>query len=211
MTSGIECAVKTTRVFDWSSISPRLRSSCAANAVLTDHCRRGVEDHLRRSIVLFEPDDARFGEVVLEVEDVLEIGAAPLVDGLVGVADDSQVAVPFRETSNQQVLRTIRILILVDHHVLELAGVELPHLLRRLEQLDGLEEQVIEVERIRVLERRQVFLVDFRNHFLADVETTAKRVRPFHPVLGGADPRQCHPRRDELVVDVQLAQRLLDD
>ena len=42
-----------------------------AVAVLADDGGGGVQDHLRRPVVLFELDRRRFGEVVLEVEDVL--------------------------------------------------------------------------------------------------------------------------------------------
>ena len=45
----------------------------------------------------------------------------------------------------------------------------------------------------------------------ADVEGSAQRIRTIHAVLRVADPRQRHPWRHELVVDVQLAQRLLHD
>jgi hypothetical protein len=51
-----------------------------AVAVLSDHRGRGVQDDLRRSIVPLELDDLRFRKVVLEVEDVPQVGAAPLVD-----------------------------------------------------------------------------------------------------------------------------------
>ena len=48
--------------------------------VLADHRRCGVEDDLRRTIVPLELDDFGLGEIVLEVEDVAEVGAAPAVD-----------------------------------------------------------------------------------------------------------------------------------
>ena len=51
-----------------------------------------------------------------------EVGAAPLVDRLVGVADDAEVAVRRREPLDQQVLRPVGVLILVHHHVAELLG-----------------------------------------------------------------------------------------
>ena len=90
----------------------------------------------------------RVAEVVLEVEDVAQVGAAPLVDRLVGIADDREVAMDLGEPADQQVLRPVRVLVLVDHHVPELARVELAHLLGGLEELDGLQQQVVEVERV---------------------------------------------------------------
>ncbi len=93
-----------------------------AVAVLADHRRRGVENDLRRAIVLLEADDLRLGKVVLEVEDVAEVGAAPLVDRLIGIADDREIAVDLGEAADQQVLRPVGVLVLVDHHEPELVA-----------------------------------------------------------------------------------------
>ena len=60
-----------------------------AIAVLADERRRSVQDHLRRSVVLFQPNDGGLAEVLLEVHDVAQVGAAPFVDGLVRVPDDA--------------------------------------------------------------------------------------------------------------------------
>ena len=64
-----------------------------AVAVVGDDRRRGVENDLRRTVVPFEADDDGFGKVGFEIEDVAEVGAAPLVDRLIRIADDGQVAV----------------------------------------------------------------------------------------------------------------------
>ena len=94
-----------------------------AVAVLADDGRGGVENDLRRAVVALELDDRRFGKVLLEVEDVAQVGAAPLVDRLIGIADDAEVAVGFGEPPDQQVLRPVRVLVLVDHDEPELLGV----------------------------------------------------------------------------------------
>ena len=65
-------------------------------ALLRDDRVGGVEDQLRRAVVLLELHDRRVREVALEVEDVAEVRAAPGVDRLVVVADDAQVAVRSR-------------------------------------------------------------------------------------------------------------------
>ena len=53
-------------------------------AVVRDHRVGGVEDRLRRAVVLLELDDLGVREVVLEVEDVADVGAAERVDRVVG-------------------------------------------------------------------------------------------------------------------------------
>ena len=60
---------------------------------------------------------------MLEVEDVPEVGAAPLVDRLVRVADDAEVAMMLGEPLDQQVLRPVGVLVFVHHHVPELSRV----------------------------------------------------------------------------------------
>src|SRR5262245_6291536 len=73
--------------------------------VLSNHRRGGVENYLRGSIVLLELYGYRFRKIVLEVQDVPQIGATPFVDRLVRVADHAQVAMCFGEAANEQILR----------------------------------------------------------------------------------------------------------
>ena len=126
--------------------------------VVGDDRRRRVEDHLGRSVVLLEPDDLRIGEVGLEVHDVAQVGAAPLVDRLIGVADDGEVAMLAGDLLDQQVLRPVGVLVFVHHHVVELVRVALADRGVLVEQLDGREQQVVEIERARVLQRLDVAL-----------------------------------------------------
>ena len=76
-----------------------------------------VEDQLGRAVVLLELDDRRVRVVALEVEDVPDVGAAPAVDRLVVVADDGEVAVLRGERPDPEVLRPVRVLVLVDVEV----------------------------------------------------------------------------------------------
>lgn len=92
----------------------------AVHIVLDDGIGRR-EDVLRRAVVLLELDDRRLRVVLLEVHDVADIGAAPAVDGLVGIADDAEVVVARRENLRELVLRAVRVLILVDEDVAEAA------------------------------------------------------------------------------------------
>ena len=89
---------------------------------------------------------------MLEVEDVPQIRAAPLVDRLIRIAHDAEVPVTRREAVNHQVLRTVRVLILVDHQVLELLAVSFPYQLGFLEQLHRSQQQVVEIEGVGILQ-----------------------------------------------------------
>ena len=90
-----------------------------ALAVVLDHRVGGVQDRVRRAVVLLERDHARAGEVALELEDVADVGASEAIDRLVRVADHHQVPVWPREQLEQDVLRVVRVLVLVDEDVAE--------------------------------------------------------------------------------------------
>ena len=60
--------------------------------VVGDQPVGGGEDVAGRAVVLLEPDDLRAGKVLLEAQDVGDLGAAPGIDRLVVVADAAQVA-----------------------------------------------------------------------------------------------------------------------
>ena len=93
---------------------------------------------------------ARVGEVALEVEDVADVGAAPAVDRLVVVADHAEVPVLARELRHEAVLHAVRVLVLVDEHVLPALAVAGEHLGVRVEELGGEEQEVAEVEGVRL-------------------------------------------------------------
>jgi hypothetical protein len=56
-----------------------------------DEVRGGGEDVAGGAVIALEPDDLGAGEVVLEAQDVVDLGAAPAVDRLVVVADAADV------------------------------------------------------------------------------------------------------------------------
>ena len=124
--------------------------------VARDHRVGGVEDELRRAVVLLQLHDRGVGIVALEVEDVAHVGAAPAVDGLVVVAHHAEVAVLLRERLDPQVLGAVGVLVLVDEQVAPALLVVGQHRRRLLEEPHRLEEQVVEVERAGGLEARGV-------------------------------------------------------
>ena len=64
-----------------------------------DHAGGGGEDVRGRAVVLLEPDHLGAGEVLLEAQDVADLGAAPAVDRLVVVADAADVVVRRRRAA----------------------------------------------------------------------------------------------------------------
>ena len=181
------------------------------------HDRVGrVEDQLRRAVVALELDDRRVGVVPLEVEDVPDVGATPAVDRLVVVADDREVAVLRRERPDPQILRPVRVLVLVDVEVAPPILVPGQRLGRLVEQPDGLEQEVVEVERARALEALRVADREPGDRPLVVVDgVLAQERRVEHLVLGPADrpedrrwPELAGQRQVLLAQDL-LHQRLL--
>src|SRR5262249_852124 len=76
----------------------------------------GVEDRGGRAVVLLEPYGLGAAEAAIELQDVLDAGAAPAVDRLVVVADDEQVAVRARQVLDERHLDGVRVLEFVDEH-----------------------------------------------------------------------------------------------
>ena len=178
--------------------------------VVGDDGRRRGQDHLGGAVVLLEADDLGLGEVRFEVEDVADVGAAPRVDGLVRIAHHREVAVVLGQPSHEQVLRPVRVLVLVHHHEAEAPAVAGPDQLGALEQLDGLEQEIVEIERAARGERLHVLVVHPRHHVVAVAGAAGEHGRRrLHAVLGVADARERGTGRQEAVVHLLVAQDLL--
>ena len=116
------------------------------------------------------------GEVVLELEDVADVGAAEAVDRLIGVTDDHQVAMLLGQQLEPPVLGVVGVLVLVDEHVSEALGVALADLVEQLEHVDRADQQVVEVHRVHPVELALVLAVHVRDGLLEE--------RPDHLPVG---------------------------
>ena len=90
----------------------------------------------------------------------LHIRAAPLVDILIRVAHDHQIAVLVRQDIHQPHLHRRAVLKLVHHNVIEPVLPLLPHLGILFQQMDRKRDQIMEIQRIRRLLPLQEFLHD---------------------------------------------------
>ena len=61
--------------------------------VVGDQMRGGGEDMTGRAVIALQPDHLGAGKVVLEAQDVVDLGAAPAIDRLIVVADAADVFV----------------------------------------------------------------------------------------------------------------------
>ena len=147
-----------------------------------DDPRGAIEDRLGGAVVLLQAHDGRLRVVALEVEDVADVGGAPGVDRLVGVADDADVGVGRRrQQAGEHVLGDVGVLELVDQDVLVALAVALAHLRVVAQQLDRLHEDVVEVEGAVLGQQRLVALVAARDDLL-EVGARASARRPPAPI-----------------------------
>ena len=59
--------------------------------IVRDQVRGGGEDVAGAAVIAFEPDDLGAGKIVIEAQDVVDLGAAPAIDRLVVIADAADV------------------------------------------------------------------------------------------------------------------------
>ena len=141
----------------------------AVEIVRDDGVRR-VEDVLGRPVILLEQDHLRVREVAFELGDVADVGPTERIDRLVAVAHDgerrpgdSATRVELHpgvcghvvrrdrphELPDERVLGVVRVLVLIDENMPEPALVERRDIRKRAKEVDGLGDDVVEVERVR--------------------------------------------------------------
>src|SRR5438093_1317545 len=140
--------------------------------VAADEVGRAVEDALIGAPVVGQrqPPSREPGA------DVLDLGVAPAVDGLLGVADRRNVAEVDRGGEPDEVeLDSVGVLELVDDQVAESLPAQAPKLGNSLERVDDLEQEVIEIAQRLGVESVLVGAVD-REQDLDRLQLGARRV-----------------------------------
>ena len=93
-----------------------------ASAVVFNHFVGKHQNFFGRTIVSFQLEYLRTGEVLFKVQNIFQLRTTPAVDGLVIVAYHEQVFVRRREHSHDVVLYAVGVLKLIDKHVTEFAA-----------------------------------------------------------------------------------------
>ena len=132
-----------------------------ALAVVGDHGVGGLEDHSGGAVVLLQPDNPCLRIEPVEMEDVVNIGAAPAVDRLVVVADHGKIARLAGQQGHQLELDEVGILVFVDHQPLVAVAVSLQDLGVFLPKPHGKQQQVVKIQKIHLLEALLVALIAF--------------------------------------------------
>src|SRR5262249_32338172 len=140
-----------------------------AALVMGDQVRGSGKDVAGGAVMALEANDGGAGEVVLEAQDVVDLGAAPAIDRLIVVADAADVfrpnlrrviRRPLRQQSQPQILRDIGVLIFVDQAVSEAALILAQHVGLFAEQADLYQKQVAEIGGIENFQALLIFLLE---------------------------------------------------
>ena len=187
------------------SVLPSRPSLCAIR------CEAAPRMCAGRAVIALEPDHGRAGKVVLEAQDVVDLGAAPAVDRLVVVADAADVLRALADQPQPQILRDVGVLIFVDQHVSEALLILPQHFGVLAEQPQHLDQQVAEVGGVERLQPRLVGLVELDAAPVREGRGFARRhlVGREPAVLPAVDDRREHAAGPALLVDVLGLQQLL--
>ena len=128
-----------------------------------------------RAIVALEPDHLRAGKVLLEAQDVVDVGAAPAVDRLVVVADAAQVAVGLGEQPEPEILDDVGVLVLVDQDVAEAALVVGENVGVLAEEPQRLEQEIAEIDGVERLQAGLIGCVERRAAAAGEAGGLARR------------------------------------
>jgi hypothetical protein len=105
-----------------------------------------IQDRGRRAVILLEAHYLRAGIVLLEAVEIFDPRTAPAVDRLVVVADDERRAGRAREEAHPAVLDGVRVLKLVDEHVLKPVLVLALQLEVVAQELEAPQQQLAEID-----------------------------------------------------------------
>ena len=92
-----------------------------ASAVVVDNGIGSVQNNLRAAVVLLQFHQLGIGVILFKIKDILDIGTAPAINTLVGIAYYADVSVACGQQLRQQILRMVGILIFVNHQIIKLA------------------------------------------------------------------------------------------
>ena len=131
-----------------AGLAPRPERLAEPAPVVGDQRGRAGEDLRRRPVVLFQPHDPGAREVLLETQDVADLGAPPAVDRLVVVAHAADVASLLGQKPQPQILRDIGVLIFVDQDVAKARAIDIENVDMGGENVDAVQQEIAEIARV---------------------------------------------------------------
>ena len=182
----------------------RKQALVLALRVMANNGIGGAQDMTRGAIVLLQLDGLAVFKVLLKVQDVGDVGAAPAINGLVIVAHDHEVLVLGGQQVGDLVLDVVGVLILVDANVAEALLILVEHLGAGAQQLERAHEQVVEVHRVGGAQAALQLQVDLRGLFVIGAVGGFEHVLGAdHGVFGRTDLAADHIDGELLLLDTE--------
>ena len=180
--------------------------------VAGDEAGSGGQDMPGGAVVALQPDHLGAGKVLLEAQDVADLGPAPAVDRLVVVADAADAVMRLRQQPEPEILRDVGVLILVHQQVLEALLIVGEHVLVPGEEGEVVQQQVAEVDGVHRAQPLLIGGVELGRPPVGVVGAVCARhlVDREAPVLPALDDDGEGARRPALLVDVLGADELLE-
>ena len=172
-----------------------------------------LNDQLRRAIVLFQFEEFCIFIQTLEVQDIIDIGTSEGIDALGIIAHHTHHLALLRQLIHYRLLGKVRILILIYQHKMEFINVFLTDVLMILEQHPRLNQQIVEVHRIRLTASLRVPYIYIRElgallgSIILRPSTFDIRLGQHQMILGHRDTISNGRRLIHLVIQIHL----LDD
>ena len=195
-----------------SRIGPQPLGS--ASAVARDHTISGIENGLRRTVVLLQQHSLGIGVVALELLDVADGRPPEGVDRLVGVTDDAEFArgdtacAVTDQLTHKDVLSVVGVLVLIHEDVTEPAPIVLGHIGEELEQRHGRADEIVEVKGVCTAEPALVLRIRLRQDPIrGGLRPTSEGLLIDEFVFQVRDPRREAAGRVALGVEIEI----LDD
>ena len=166
----------------------------------------GIKNGGCRPVILFQLNHHGIRIILFKIKDIPDIGAAPPINTLVIITDNTEVPAFRCQDTDQLVLDVVGILVFIHHDIPEPFPVCIKDRGMAGEKLQGLHQQIVKIQRV------QAFHPGFIcNHDIVDSvapEITAGLGEPLirreEPVFGIADFVGGFTQRDEAVIHVQL-------
>ena len=142
-----------------------------APRIVADHGVGRVQHVLGGPVVLLQFDHVSVRINFFKIQNVADIGTPEAVDGLVVVAYDAQIPVLAGQQADQFELGVVGVLVLVHHDIAEAVLVRGQNLVVGVEQLHGLHQKVVKIQRVVLFQPLLVFFVGIRDAHIAKAES----------------------------------------
>ena len=117
-----------------------------------------------RAVILLQFDNDSIRIIIFKFKDIPYIRAAPAVYALVIITDHAKIPAFSCQQSQQLILCTVGILILIDHDIPEASAIDLQDRGMVRQEQKRFQQQVVKIKRIHCFHALFIFGHDIMNH-----------------------------------------------